>query len=224
MSLNLRAASGLLFLLIVMGTLLFFPAWTLDYWQAWAFLAAFGASALAITVYLMKEDPALLERRMLAGPTAEKDAGQRIASSIASVGFVAILVVSALDHRARWSTVPLAAAIAGDVLVTLGFAIVFLVFKENPFTSATIEVAPEQAVISTGPYAVVRHPMYSGALVLLLAMPVALGSWWGLSAIILMMPALLWRLLAEETFLAKSLPGYSEYRDTVKYRLVPFLW
>ena len=224
MSLNLRAASGLLFLLIVMGTLLFLPAWTLDYWQAWVFLTVFGASALAITVYLMKEDPALLERRMLGGPTAEKDAGQRIASSIASAGFVAILVVSALDHRARWSTVPLAAVIAGDVLVALGFAIVFLVFKENPFTSATIEVAADQRVISTGPYAVVRHPMYSGALVLLLAMPVALGSWWGLSGVILMVPALLWRLLAEETFLAKSLPGYSEYRDTVKYRLVPFLW
>lgn len=106
MSLNLRAAGRLVFLLMVMGALLFLPAWTLDYWQAWVFLVAFGASALAITVYLMKEDPALLERRMLAGPTAEKDAGQRIASSIASVGFVAILVVSAFDHRARWSTVP----------------------------------------------------------------------------------------------------------------------
>ncbi|HEV2737249.1 MAG TPA: isoprenylcysteine carboxylmethyltransferase family protein [Candidatus Elarobacter sp.] len=116
------------------------------------------------------------------------------------------------------------AAIAGDVLVALGFAIVFLVFKENPFTAATIEVAPAQTVVSTGPYAVVRHPMYSGALVLLLAMPVALGSWWALSGVILMMPALLWRLLAEETFLAKRLSGYSAYRDTVKYRLVPFLW
>lgn len=224
MNLNLRAASGLLFLLIVMGALLFLPAWTLDYWQAWVFLATFGASASAITVYLMEKDRALLKRRVHAGPTAEQDTGQRIASSIASIGFVAILVVSALDHRARWSTAPAVAAIAGDVLVALGFAIVFLVFKENPFTSAVIEVAQEQKVISSGPYAVVRHPMYSGALVLLLGMPVALGSWWGLSGLVLMMPALLWRLLAEEAFLATSLSGYSAYRETVKYRLLPFVW
>lgn len=224
MSLNLRAASGLLFLLVVMGTALFLPAWTLEYWQAWVFLATFGASASAITVYLMKKDRALLERRVHGGPTAEKDTGQRSASSIASIGFVAILVVSALDHRARWSTVPPGAAIAGDILVALGFAIVFFVFKENPFTSAVIEVAQEQRVISSGPYAVVRHPMYSGAVVLLLGMPVALGSWWGLSGFVLMMPALLWRLLAEETFLATSLSGYAAYRESVKYRLVPFVW
>ena len=119
---------------------------------------------------------------------------------------------------------PPGAAIAGDVLVVLGFAIVFFVFRENSFTSATIEVAPHQEVISTGPYRVVRHPMYGGALVLLLGMPIALGSWWALSGVVLMMPAILWRLLAEEAFLAKSLPGYSAYRETVRYRLVPFLW
>ena len=224
MSLNLRAAGGLLFVLIVMGALLFLPEWTLDYWQAWVFLAVFGASALAITVYLMKKDPALLERRVHGGPTAEKETSQKIVSSIASVAYVAILVVSALDHRSRWSTVPASVAIAGDVLIALGFTIIFFVFKENPFTSATIELAAGQKVISTGPYAVVRHPMYSGSLVYLLSMPIALGSWWGLSAVMLMTPVLMWRLLAEETFLAKNLPGYPEYRDTVKYRLVPFLW
>jgi protein-S-isoprenylcysteine O-methyltransferase Ste14 len=224
MSLNTRAAGGLLFVLIVMGTLLFLPAWTLDYWQAWVFLAVFGASALAITVYLMKKDPALLERRVHGGPTAEKETSQKIVSSIASVAYIAILVVSALDHRARWSTVSLSVVIAGDVLIALGFTIIFFVFKENPFTSATIGLAAGQKVISTGPYAVVRHPMYSGALVYLFSMPIALGSWWGLSAVILMMPVLIWRLLAEETFLAKNLAGYPEYRDTVKYRLVPFLW
>jgi len=207
-----------------MGALLFLPEWTLDYWQAWAFLAVFGASALAITVYLMKKDPALLERRVHGGPTAEKETSQKIVSSIASVAYVAILVVSALDHRSRWSTVPLSVVIAGDVLIALGFTVIFFVFKENPFTSATIELTADQKVISTGPYAVVRHPMYSGSLVYLLSMPIALGSWWGLSAVILMTPVLIWRLLAEETFLAKSLPGYSEYRDKVKYRLVPFLW
>jgi protein-S-isoprenylcysteine O-methyltransferase Ste14 len=115
-------------------------------------------------------------------------------------------------------------ALAGDVLVVLGFLVVFFVFKENPFTSATIELAPDQQVISTGPYALVRHPMYAGALVMLLGMPLALGSWWGLLVIVAMMPALLWRLFDEEKFLSRNLPGYVEYQTKVRYRLIPLVW
>ena len=113
---------------------------------------------------------------------------------------------------------------AGDALVVFGFFIVFLVYKENTFASATIEVAPEQKVISTGPYKLVRHPMYMGAFFLLVGIPLSLGSLWGLFPIALMMPALIWRVLNEETFLAKNLPGYSEYQSTVRHRLLPFLW
>jgi protein-S-isoprenylcysteine O-methyltransferase Ste14 len=224
MSLSTKALGGLLVVLIVMGALLFLPAGTLDYWQAWAFLAVWGALGLAVTVYLMKNDPKLLERRMHGGPTAEKETSQKIIMWIVSIGFVAILVVSALDHRLHWSSVPPDAAIAGDALVALGWLLIFFVFKENTFTSATIELAADQKVISTGPYAIVRHPMYSGALIYLLGIPIALGSWRGLFVVILMLPALVWRLFDEETFLAKNLPGYSEYRDKVTYRLVPFIW
>jgi protein-S-isoprenylcysteine O-methyltransferase Ste14 len=222
--LNKKAFGGLLFLLFVMALLLFLPARTVSYWQAWVFLAVFGASALAITLYLMKNDPELLKRRVSAGPTAEKDWSQKIIQTTASIGFTAILVVSALDHRFGWTPVPLSVSLAGEVLVVLGFLIVFLFYKENTFASATIELAPEQKVISTGPYKLVRHPMYMGASLLLVGIPLSLGSWWGLLAIALMMPALIWRLIAEEKFLAKNLAGYTEYQKTVRYRLMPFIW
>jgi protein-S-isoprenylcysteine O-methyltransferase Ste14 len=221
---NKKAFGRVLSVLIVMGALLFFPAWTVHYWQAWVFLAVFGASGLAITGYLVKKDPKLLERRMRGGPTAEKETRQKIVMSMASIGFLAIPIVSAVDHRSHWSTVPLYAEIAGDILVALGMTIVFFVFKENTFASATIEVALDQKVISTGPYAVVRHPMYSGSYLYLIGTPVALGSRWGLFVIALMIPAFLWRLLDEEKFLKNNLSGYTEYCEKVRFRIVPLVW
>jgi protein-S-isoprenylcysteine O-methyltransferase Ste14 len=222
--LELKAFGGLLFLLLVMSTLLFLPAWTFDYWQAWAFLAVFFSSAMAITAYLMKKDPKLLGRRVHAGPTAEKETSQKIIQSITSLGFIAMLVIPALDHRFAWSTMSLYLEVAGEVLVAIGFLIVFLVYKENTFTSATIELAPEQKVISTGLYAVVRHPMYMGALLLLVGMSLSLGSWWGLFVLLIIIPALVWRLFDEEKFLARNLSGYLEYRKKVRCRLIPLVW
>jgi protein-S-isoprenylcysteine O-methyltransferase Ste14 len=119
---------------------------------------------------------------------------------------------------------PPSVALAGDVLMALGWLAIFFVFKENSFTSATIELAPDQRVISTGPYALVRHPMYAGGLVLLLGIPIALGSWWGVLAFVTIMPALIWRLIDEERFLARNLPGYTEYQEKVRYRLIPRVW
>jgi len=223
-TLNRKAFRGLLFLLLVMAALLFIPAGTLDYWQAWTFLAVYFASSLAITLYLIKNDPKLLERRMSAGPTAEKETTQKIIMLFASLGFIGLIVFPALDHRFAWSHVPPYAALAGDVLVVLGWLAIFFVFKENTFTSATIELAPDQKVISTGPYAFVRHPMYAGGIVMLLGVPIALGSWWGLLVIVAMMPALIWRLFDEEKFLARNLQGYVEYQKKVPYRLIPLIW
>jgi protein-S-isoprenylcysteine O-methyltransferase Ste14 len=223
-SLNAKAIGGLLVTLLVMGGLLFVAAGTVDYWQAWVFLGVFGASGLAITVYLMKRDPKLLARRVRGGPTAEKEPTQKIIQTFTALGFIAMLVVPALDHRWHWSAVPPEAVVAADILVVVGFVLIYFVYKENSFASATIELAPEQKVISTGPYALVRHPMYFGGLLMLLGMAVALGSWYGLLALVAMMPALLWRLRDEEKFLVKRLQGYSEYRNKVRYRLVPFVW
>lgn len=222
--LNIRAIGWLLVLLVVMGAVLFVSAWTFNYWQAWVFLSVFGLSSLAVTVYLMKNDPKLLERRMHGGPTAEKELSQKIIMSAASIGFAAILIVPALDHRWHWSAVPPYAVIAGNILIVLGWTIILFVFRENTFTSATIEVVADQRVVSTGPYAVVRHPMYSGSLLYFLGIPIALGSWWGLLVGILMMPVFVLRLFDEEKLLARNLLGYSEYMVRVKYRLVPFVW
>jgi len=223
-NLNAKAIGGVLAVLVAMGAFLFLAAGTLNYWQAWVFLAVFGVAGLAIIVYLMKKDPKLLERRMSGGPAAEKRTSQKIIMSISSLGFAALLVVPALDHRFGWSSVPLYAVIAGDVLFVLGWIIICFVFKENTFTSSTIEIAADQKVITTGPYAIVRHPMYSGSLLYMLAMPIALGSWWGLCVILLLMPISLWRLFDEEKLLSNDLPGYREYIQKVPYRLVPHLW
>jgi protein-S-isoprenylcysteine O-methyltransferase Ste14 len=219
-----RALRGLLFLFLAAAALLFIPAGTLDYWQAWIFLAIYFAASLAIILYLLKRDPKLLERRMRGGPSAERDPRQRIIMSIASVGFLALLLIPALDRRFAWSDVPPYAVLAGNLLVLLGWLAIFVVFRENSFTSATIEIAADQRVISTGPYALIRHPMYAGALVMLVGMPIALGSWWGLLVILVILPALIWRLVAEERFLVRNLPGYADYQNKVPHRLMPGVW
>jgi len=223
-NLALKAVLGLTALVIVLGIAIFVPAGTLAYWQGWLYLLVFVGSAGIITVYLWRNDPQLLQRRVNAGPTAEQQTSQKVIQALASLSFVAIFVVSGLDHRYGWSRVPLAIVILGDVLVLAGFFAVFLVFRENSFSSATIEVAAEQRVISTGPYAVVRHPMYAGAFIMLLGTPPALGSWWGLVPALLLMLVIVWRLLDEERLLASELHGYRDYMTKVRFRLVPWLW
>jgi len=204
--------------------LLFLPAGTIHYWQGWVYLSIFTGASLLTTLYLLKADPALLARRMSGGPTAEKRMTQKIIMAFTSGGFIALLVTPALDRRFGWSDVPLAVVIAGDLLVAIGFYFIFLVYRENTFTSATIELAENQTVISTGPYAIVRHPMYASALLYLLGTSLALGSYYGLLPAGAMIPFLIWRLFDEERFLAANLPGYSEYQQRVRHRLVPFFW
>jgi protein-S-isoprenylcysteine O-methyltransferase Ste14 len=219
-----RAFAGLAFLMAMIGATLFLAAGDVRYWQGWAFLAVFGVSVLVITLYLMAKDRALLERRLAAGPLAEKRAAQRLIQSIAGLAFIAIFAVSGLDHRLSWTQVSTSIAIAGDLLVALGLLIVFFVFRENTFTSSTIEVAPDQRVISTGPYRIVRHPMYSGATIMLMGIPLGLGSLTALLTVVPLVAVIVARLLDEERFLARNLPGYDEYRIRVRKRLVPLLW
>jgi protein-S-isoprenylcysteine O-methyltransferase Ste14 len=222
--LNFRALRSSVLGVIVFAALLFLPAWTLDYWQAWVFLAVWVVSSTAVTVYLARKDPALLERRMKVGPRAEKEKSQKLAVLLIFAGFLGLMVVPAFDRRFHWSTVPTNLTLAGDALVALGFLFIFFVVRENSYSAATIQVAEDQKVISTGPYARLRHPMYSGALLLSAGIPLALGSWWGLLGLILMVPALVWRIVNEEQFLKMNLPGYAEYTNRVRYRLVPSVW
>ena len=219
-----RTILGFTQLIVFLGVALFVPAWTLDFWQAWVYIFVFAGAAALITVYLWNHDRKLLESRVKAGPGAEKEKNQKLIQVFASLAFIATLVLPSLDRHFLWSRVPLAFIVWGDALVALGFLAVFIVYKENTFTSATIEVAAGQRVISTGPYAIVRHPMYAGALLMLFATPIALGSWWGLTMFIPMALVIVLRLRDEEIFLQKSLPGYREYCGKVRFHLVPYIW
>jgi protein-S-isoprenylcysteine O-methyltransferase Ste14 len=223
-TLKAKAFLGLANLAAVVGVLVFVPAGTWRYREGWVFLVLFSACALAISVYLMRRDPGLLERRVAAGPIAERRTRQKVIQALASTAFLSIIVVPALDRRFGWSHVPLPLVVVGDALVALGFLIVFRVFRENTFASALIEVGTEQKVIDTGPYAWVRHPMYAGALVLLAGIPLALGSFWGLLTLPPFTGIIAWRMLDEETFLERELPGYRQYRGLVRHRLVPGVW
>jgi protein-S-isoprenylcysteine O-methyltransferase Ste14 len=196
-----------LFGILVLAALLFIPAWTLHYWQAWLFMAVFVCASGAISVYLAIRDPKLLERRMNVGPQAEKEPAQKIIMVFAMIGCIAVLVFPALDYRFGWSSVPASVSVLGDALIVLGFLFTFFVFRENSYGASTIQIAEGQTVISTGPYALVRHPIYAAALVMLVGVPLALGSWWGLFALLLILPVLIWRLLDEERFLRQNLPG-----------------
>ena len=222
--LDTQTLASLFALLLVMTAMIFAAAGTFHYWQAWLFLLVYSTASLVGTLDLMRRDRALLRRRVKGGPFAEREPIQRLIMSIVSVAFVGLLLVPAIDHRFGWSRMSSLVVIGGDVLVAVGFAGILRVFRENSFSAATVEVAPDQIVVSTGPYAIVRHPMYAAATVLMTGIPVALGSWWGLAVMAGIVPLLVWRLLHEERILAEQLPGYRDYLTKVRWRLVPYVW
>ena len=207
-----------------MALVLFGGAGSLRYTAGWIYLGIFVVSCQLITLYVMKHDPALLERRVAGGPWAEKRGIEQIIQAIASLSFIGILLIPALDYRFHWSSLPLWTIALGDVLVVIAFVIIFFVYKENSFASAIVDVMPGQHVVDTGPYSVVRHPMYAGAFFLFIGTPLALGSAWGLAAFLLALPALLWRLSDEEALLTRTLPGYASYCNRVRWRLIPGLY
>jgi protein-S-isoprenylcysteine O-methyltransferase Ste14 len=219
-----RAFLGFIFLFAVISIVLFGSAGTLHDARAWLTLAVFFGRAGAITVWLWLHDKALLERRVKAGPGAERDRLQNVVQALAGLVFLAIFAVPGFDRRFGWSHPSFAVSLAGAAMIAVGFAVVFLTFRENTFTSGTIELAEGQRVVSSDPYAIVRHPMYAGALVMVAGIPLALGSWFGLIPAALLIPILAWRLTREEAFLATHLAGYSAYRDRVGYRLAPMIW
>ena len=210
--------------LVILLACMFIPAGTLNYWQAWVFAAVFEVSAQALGIYFLMHDRKLIERRMNIGPMAERRPAQKLIATLFMLGFIGSVLLPAIDHRFGWSPVAPVVSVIANAMTVLSFLLFFVVMKSNSYAASTIQVEEGQPVISTGPYAYVRHPMYSGALLLVAAMPLALGSWWSALLIVPFFPVLVWRILDEEMFLRKSLPGYDEYMQRVRYRLVPWVW
>ncbi|MGZ6249310.1 MAG: methyltransferase family protein [Syntrophales bacterium] len=206
---------------IVILALLFIPAGTLSYWQGWAYVATFIICSIAYTVYLVKYDSALLKRRTEAGISHEKEPAQKVIIFFLYVFFIALVIVPPLDFRFGWSKVPWYVSLFGDVLLVVSFYIFYLVSKVNTYAASNVRVEEGQKVISTGIYGLVRHPMYVGALFLIVGTPPALGSWWALLLIPPFMLVLYFRIVNEEKVLLRDLRGYAEYCAKVRWRLIP---
>jgi protein-S-isoprenylcysteine O-methyltransferase Ste14 len=224
MKLWLQAVAASLFALVFFGLLLFWPAGTFDYWQAWVFIAVFAAVTSGPSIYWALRRPDVLQRRMHAGPIAETRTAQKIATVGVYAMVVALLVVSALDHRFGWSQVPTPVVVVGNVLVAGGLGMAMLVVSQNNYAAATVTVEAEQPVVDTGLYGLVRHPMYVGALIMMVGMPLALDSYWGLLTLVPGVAVLALRIDDEEKMLRQELAGYDEYTHKVHYRLVPGVW
>ncbi len=210
--------------IVFFGLLLFWPAGTFDYWQAWVYIAVFVVFTMIPTIYLAVAYPDAFRRRTRSGPFAETRMVQKLINVGIVLAVVAQAVISALDHRFGWSAVPIPVVVLGNVLVAVGLGIAEMVVIQNNYAAATITVEKEQPVVSTGMYGVVRHPMYVGALVMMVGVPLALASYWGLLMIIPGVLVFAARITDEEKALRQELDGYDEYTEQVHYRLVPGLW
>jgi protein-S-isoprenylcysteine O-methyltransferase Ste14 len=209
---------------LILFALIFVCAGTIDFWQGWLFCLVFLFSTTAMGIYFIKYNRPLLERRMRFGPWGESRPIEKVLITLIFLMFVALMIVPALDHRFAWSRVPGAVVVIANILIVATFGFFLVVLRANSFAASTITVEAGQPVISTGPYAYVRHPMYAGAVLLIFAMPIALGSWWGLLIPLVSTPVLIVRIFDEERALGAELPGYQDYLVAVPWRLIPWVW
>ena len=207
--------------LVLIGALLFLPAWTFNYPGAWLFIALLFIPTLLLGVILFILSPTLLKKRIDA---KEKEASQGVLIKLMGLMFVLGFVVSALDFRFGWSSVPTWLVIVASVAFLIGYLGYAEVLRENAYLSRTVEVQDGQTVVCTGLYGIVRHPMYLATLFMFLPLPLILGSFWGLIPLASYIPLIIVRIIGEEKVLSEGLVGYSEYKQKVKYRLIPFIW
>ena len=207
--------------LLLVGALLFLPAWTLDYFGAWLFLGVLFVPMLVMGAVLLVKSPALLEKRLNA---KEKEKSQQGVVALAGLLFPVGFVLSALDFRFAWSVVPMWLSVAAAALFLCGYGLYAEVMRENAYLSRTVEVQENQSVVTTGLYGIVRHPMYLATLLMFLPIPLILSSLWGLIPFLCYPPLIIVRILNEERVLTDGLAGYAEYKTRVRYRLLPFIW
>ncbi|OIN79610.1 methyltransferase family protein [Mycobacterium malmoense] len=224
MKTGVRATASSVWGLVAFGLLVFLPAGTLNYWQAWVFIAVFTVTTIGPTIYVARTNPAALQRRMRAGPRAETRTAQKIIITGSFADLLVMMAFSAFDHRMGWSHTPVWVCLLGDVLVAAGLGIAMLVVIQNGYAAATVTVEAGQRVVADGVYKFVRHPMYVGNVIMMLGIPLALGSYWGLLFVIPGVVVLVFRILDEERLLTQELAGYREYAQRVRYRLVPNVW
>lgn len=224
MKLLIQAVVASLFGLVFFGVFLFLPAGTFDYWQAWVFIVIFGATSFGPYTYWALRKPEVLRRRMHAGPIAETRTAQKVAIIGTYTMVVAVLIVSALDHRFGWSQVPTPVVVVGDLLVAIGLGMTIVVVNQNNYAAATVTVEAEQTVMSDGLYGLARHPMYAFAMIMIVGMPIALDSYWGLVTVVPAVAVLALRIDDEEKMLRQELVGYVEYTRKVPYRVIPGVW
>lgn len=206
---------------IVLDALLFWTAGTFEYREAWIFLAVLFVPLMLVFGYLLAMNPALLERRMR---TRDQESSQGRIVKLGSICYLLTFLVPGIDHRFAWSSVPTATVLLADLVYVLGYVLFVLVLRVNSYASRVVEVEAAQRVASTGPYAVVRHPMYVAVLLMILSSPVALGSWWALIPALPVIGIMVSRIRHEEEVLARDLPGYREYMTATRYRLLPGIW
>ena len=207
--------------LLLMAALLFLPAGSLCYPNAWLFLALLFIPMLLLGVILLIKAPELLRKRLNA---KEKSKEQKSVVGLSGMMFLAGFVISSLDYRFGWSEMPQTIVIAASVLLVTSYGMYAEVMRENAWLSRTVEVQAGQKVIDTGLYGIVRHPMYTATILLFLSVPLVLGSFFGFAVFLIYPVLIVKRIMEEEKLLTEELEGYREYRNRVKFRLIPYLW
>jgi len=221
MNLFFKALVRYLSSLVVISVMLFLPAGTLEFWNAWLYAAALYIPMLFAWIYLTIKDPALLEKRF---KTKEKEKTQKAYVILSIVAFVLTFIIPGFDFRYHWSAVPLWLVILSTLLMLGGYIMFFVVMKQNSYASRVIEIQQGQRVIDTGLYSVVRHPMYTAAIIIYGFSPLILGSFYALIPMLFIPALLVMRILNEEKVLTRDLPGYPEYMKRVRFRMIPYVW
>ena len=207
--------------LFVLTAIFVLTAWSFSYWQAWMYLATLFIPMFLVLIYLMFNAPDLLERRMHA---REQVTEQKLIIAISTMLFIPAFILPGFDIRFGWSKMPAVIAVVSDAVVFLGYMLFIFVLRENHYASRIVEVEQDQKVISSGPYAIVRHPMYVAVILMYVYTPLALGSYWGIVPALTILPSIYFRIRSEEKVLASELEGYVEYMQKVRYRLIPGVW